>query len=46
MQGAVAVRMTHRLDIEGSDAVWERLAAIAHGFFQGAKEALDDVRLV
>ena len=46
MQGAVAVRVTHRLDIEGSDAVWERLAAIAHGFFQGAKEALDDVRLV
>jgi hypothetical protein len=41
----VAVRMTRRLGIEGSDPIWERLAAVAYGFYQGAKEALEGVQL-
>lgn len=44
-QLVLAVQMTRRLDIEGSDPIWERLAAVAYGFYQGAKEALDDVQL-
>ncbi len=44
-QGMVAVHMTRRLEIEGSNPIWERLAAVAHGFYQGAKEALDGVQL-
>jgi hypothetical protein len=45
MQAKVAVQVTRRLDIEGSDQIWEPLAAVAHGFYQGAKEALDGVQL-
>lgn len=41
----VALQVTRRLDIEGSDAIWQRLAAVAYGFYQGAKEALDGVQL-
>jgi hypothetical protein len=44
-QGMVAVQMTRRLEIEGSNPIWERLAAVAYGFYQGAKEALDAVQL-
>jgi hypothetical protein len=45
MQAKLAAEVTRRLDIEGSDPIWERLAAVAYGFYQGAKEALDDIRL-
>jgi hypothetical protein len=45
MQAKLAVQVTRRLDIEGSDPIWERLAAVAYGFYQGAKEELDDIRL-
>jgi hypothetical protein len=45
MQSMVALQVTHRLEIEGSDPIWEQLAAFAHGFYQGAKEALGGVRL-
>src|SRR5712692_2323476 len=31
-QGMVAVHMTRRLEIEGSNPIWERLAAVADGF--------------
>jgi len=41
----LAVRITRRLGIEGSDAIWGRLAAVAYGFYQGAKEALEGVQL-
>jgi hypothetical protein len=44
-QPLVAVRLTQRVDFEGSDPVWQRLAAVAHGFYQGAQEALGGVRL-
>ncbi len=36
MQGTVALHATRRLDIEGSNPIWEELAAVAHGFYQGA----------
>lgn len=45
MQRAVALQVTRRLDMEGSDPIWEGLAAVAHGFYQGAKEELGGVRL-
>jgi hypothetical protein len=41
----LALRLTERVGIEGSQPIVERLAAVAHGFYQGAKEALDDVQL-
>lgn len=41
----LAIRLTQRLDFEGSDEVWERLAAVAFGMYQGAKEALDGITL-
>lgn len=44
-QGLLAIRITRRLDIQGSELVWHRLAAVAHGFYQGAKESLDGIRL-
>lgn len=44
-QFLVAVQMTRRLGIEDSDPIWERLAAVAYGFYQGAKEALEGVQL-
>ncbi len=44
--GMVGIRAMLRLDIEGTDLIGERLAAVAFGFYQGAKEALDDVKLV
>jgi hypothetical protein len=40
----LAVQMTRRLDIEDSDPVWERLAAVAYSFYQGAREALEGVQ--
>ena len=44
-QGLLAIRVTQRLGIEGSDHIWERLAAVAFGYYRGAKEALDGVQL-
>ena len=45
-QGLLAIRLTRRLDFEGSDAIWERLAAVSYGFYRGAKEALEGVTLI
>jgi hypothetical protein len=45
-QGLLAIRLTRRLDFEGSDPIWERLAAVSYGFYQGAKEALEKVTLI
>jgi hypothetical protein len=42
----LAVEVARRIDIEGSEPIVQRLAAVAYGFYQGAKEALDGVRLV
>ncbi len=42
----VGIRAMLRLDIEGTDLIGERLAMVAFGFYQGAKEALDGVKLV
>ena len=44
-QVLLAFRMTRRLGIEGSDQIWERLGAIAFGYYRGAKEAVDGVKL-
>jgi len=44
-QAMLAVQVTRRLDIEGSNPIWERLAAVAYGFYQGAKETLEGVQL-
>ena len=44
-QGLLAIRVTQRLGIEGSDEIWGRLGAVALGYYQGAKEALDEVKL-
>lgn len=44
-QGLIAFCVTRHLDLEGSQAIWEPLSAVAYGFYQGAKEALDGVRL-
>jgi hypothetical protein len=46
MQGILAVQVTRRLGIEDSDPISERLAAVAHGFYQGAKEELSGVQLM
>jgi len=46
LEGSVALQVTRRLGIEGSDPVWFGLGGIAHGFYQGASEALDGVQLV
>lgn len=45
-QGLLAIELTKRLGVEGSEAMWTRLAAVAHGFYSGAKEVLDEVTLV
>lgn len=44
-QGLLAIRLTRRLALDGSDPVWERLAAVCHGLYQGAKESLQGVTL-
>jgi len=44
-QRLLAIWLTRRLGFEGSDPVWERLAAVSCGFYQGAKEALQGVKL-
>lgn len=44
-QSLLAIRVTRRLKLEGSEAIWERLAATSYGFYQGAKEALEKVTL-
>jgi hypothetical protein len=44
-QGLLAIKVTRRLKLEGSNAIWERLAATSYGFYQGAKEALEEVTL-
>lgn len=46
MQSMVALQVTRRLEIEGSDPIWEQLAAVAHGLYQGAKEELGGVQLM
>lgn len=43
--GFLAIRLTLRLGVEGSDLIFERLSANIHGFYQGAKEALEKVEL-
>ena len=43
--GLVAIRLARRLSVEVSNPSWERLAAVAHGFYQGAKEGLEGVKL-
>lgn len=45
VQGLVAIRLTRHLNLEGSQAIWEPLSAVAHGFYRGAKEALEGVTL-
>ena len=45
MQGFVGIRVMIRLGIEGSDQIAKDLAAVVHGFYQGATEALDNVKL-
>jgi len=44
-QRFVAARMTRRLGMEASRPIWERLAAVASGFYHWAKEALEGVEL-
>ncbi|NLY01667.1 MAG: hypothetical protein GXY83_36740 [Rhodopirellula sp.] len=46
MQAFVGIRVMSRLEIEGSDQIVEGLAAVVHGFYQGATEALDKVELI
>ncbi len=43
--GMIGIRAMLRLDIEGTDLIGERLAAVAYGFYTGAEEALDWVKL-
>ena len=44
-QGLLAIRVTQRLGIEGSDPIWDRLGTVALGYYRGAKEAVDGVKL-
>lgn len=41
----LGIRMMLRLDLEGTDSIAEKLAAVSFGFYQGASEALDGVKL-
>jgi hypothetical protein len=41
----LGIRMMTRLEFKGSQGVAEKLAAIAFGFYQGAKESVDGVKL-
>lgn len=42
----LAARLICRLDFGDSKEVMDPLTVITHGFYVGAKEALDDVRLI
>jgi hypothetical protein len=46
LQGSVAVQVTRRLGVEGSDPMLFGLGAVAHGFYQGARDELDGVQLM
>ncbi len=45
-QALIAFQVTRHLDLEGSEDIWHPLSAVAYGFYQGAKEALDGVKLI
>lgn len=46
LQGCVALQVTRRLGVEGSDPMMLELGTVAHGFYQGARDELDGVQLM
>jgi len=45
VQGLLAITLTKQLRHDGSDEIWGRLASVAEGFYQGATDAIRDVKL-